>query len=156
MGPNSHQTTGTSYNNSPQNSNSCSLSVPTQNTFHYQFLSFLCFLQKNSAFFSLKNGQNGFRFSPNLVCTTGSSNNNSPHNFNSCSLSISAQYSFHFFFLSYMISTFKRLGNKSNRVRKTYGFWRTARLFFFKLSFKWHTILFLMLFCTNSAHFSDI
>ena len=33
-------TTGSSYNNSPQNSNSCSLSVPTLCFIHYQFIFF--------------------------------------------------------------------------------------------------------------------
>ena len=34
--------------------------------------------------------------------------------------------------------------------------WRTARVLVFESSFKWHTFLFLMLFCWNSAHFSEI
>ena len=34
--------------------------------------------------------------------------------------------------------------------------WRTARELVFESSFKWHTFLFLMLFCSNSAHFSEI
>ena len=34
--------------------------------------------------------------------------------------------------------------------------WRTARVLVFASSFKWHTFLFLMLFCSNLAHFSEI
>ena len=43
-----------------------------------------------------------------------------------------------------------------NRVRTTDAFSRTARVLDFESSFKWHTILFLMLFCSNLAHFSEI
>ena len=32
--------------------------------------------------------------------------------------------------------------------------WRNARVLVFELSFKWHTFLFLMLFCSNLAHFA--
>ena len=46
--------------------------------------------------------------------------------------------------------------NKSNRVRITDAFSRTARVHVFESSFKWHTILFLMLFCSKLAHFSEI
>ena len=46
--------------------------------------------------------------------------------------------------------------NKSNRVRTTDVFRRTARLLVFESSFNWHTFLFLMLFCSNSAYFSEI
>ena len=34
--------------------------------------------------------------------------------------------------------------------------WRTARVLVFESSFKWHTFLFLMLFCSNSAHFLEV
>ena len=34
--------------------------------------------------------------------------------------------------------------------------WRPARVLVFESSFKWHTFLFLMLFCSISAHFSEI
>ena len=34
--------------------------------------------------------------------------------------------------------------------------WRTARVLVFESSFKWHTFLFLMLFCSNLAHFTEI
>ena len=34
--------------------------------------------------------------------------------------------------------------------------WRTARVLVFESSFKWHTFSFLMLFCSNSAHFPEI
>ena len=34
--------------------------------------------------------------------------------------------------------------------------WRTARVLVFELSLKWQTFLFLMLFCSNLAHFSEI
>ena len=33
--------------------------------------------------------------------------------------------------------------------------WRTARVLVFESSFEWHTFLFLMLFCSNLAHFSE-
>ena len=33
--------------------------------------------------------------------------------------------------------------------------WRTARVLVFKSSFEWHTFLFLVLFCSNSAYFSE-
>ena len=46
--------------------------------------------------------------------------------------------------------------NKSNRVRTTDAFWLTARVLVFELPLKWHTFLFLMQFCSNSAHFSEI
>ena len=35
-------------------------------------------------------------------------------------------------------------------------FWLTARVLVFESSSRWHTFLFLMLFCSNSAHFSEI
>ena len=47
------------------------------------------------------------------------------------------------------------LYNKSNRVRTTDAFWRTARVLVLKLSIKWHSFMFPMLFCSNSAHFSE-
>ena len=50
----------------------------------------------------------------------------------------------------------KEKENKSNRVRTTDSFWLTARVIVFESSSKWHTFLFLMLFCSNSAHFSEI
>ena len=50
----------------------------------------------------------------------------------------------------------KKERNKSNRVRTTDAFWQTARVLVFKSSFKWHSFMFLMLFCSNSAHFSEI
>ena len=34
--------------------------------------------------------------------------------------------------------------------------WRIACVLVFESSFNWHTLLFLMLFCSNSAHFSEI
>ena len=34
--------------------------------------------------------------------------------------------------------------------------WQTACVLVFESSFKWHTFLFLMPFCSNSAHFSEI
>ena len=34
--------------------------------------------------------------------------------------------------------------------------WRTARVLVFELYFKWHTFLFLMLFCSNLAYFTEI
>ena len=34
--------------------------------------------------------------------------------------------------------------------------WWTARVLVFKSSFEWFTFLFLMLFCSSSAHFSEI
>ena len=34
--------------------------------------------------------------------------------------------------------------------------WRPARVLVLESSSKWHTFLFLMLFCSNSAHFSEI
>ena len=46
--------------------------------------------------------------------------------------------------------------NKSNRVRTTDAFWLTARVLVFESSSKWHTFLFLMLFCSNLAYFSKI
>ena len=43
--------------------------------------------------------------------------------------------------------------NKSSRVRTTDAFSGELPAY---LSFKWHTFLFLMLFCSNSAYFSEI
>ena len=46
--------------------------------------------------------------------------------------------------------------NKSNKVRTIDAFSLTACVLVSKSSFKLHTFLFLMLFCSNSAHFSEI
>ena len=46
--------------------------------------------------------------------------------------------------------------NKSDRVQKTDAFWRSARVTVSELSFKWHSFMFPMLFCLNSAHFLQI
>ena len=46
--------------------------------------------------------------------------------------------------------------NKSNRVRTTDAFWRSARVLVSELSFKWHSFMFPMLFFSNSACFSEI
>ena len=48
------------------------------------------------------------------------------------------------------------MNNKSNRVRTIDAFSLTACVLVFESSFKWHTFLFLMLFCSDSAHFSEI
>ena len=46
--------------------------------------------------------------------------------------------------------------NKSDGGQTSDTFWRTVRVPVSWLSFYWHTIIFLMLFCSNSAHFSEI
>ena len=46
--------------------------------------------------------------------------------------------------------------NKSNRVRTTDAFSRTARVLVSELSVYWHSFVFLMLFCSNSTLFLEI
>ena len=43
-----------------------------------------------------------------------------------------------------------------NRVQTTDAFWRSASVLVSELSFKWHCFMFLTLFCSKSAHFSEI
>ena len=43
-----------------------------------------------------------------------------------------------------------------NRVQTTDAFWRSASVLVSELSFKWHSFMFLTLFCSKSAHFSEI
>ena len=53
----------------------------------------------------------------------------------------------------------KRYYNKSDRVMTSDAFWRSARVLFSEWSIKWHSVMFAVLFCSNSArkyHFSDI
>ena len=47
-------------------------------------------------------------------------------------------------------------GNKLNRVQTTDAFWRSASVLVSELFFKWHSFMSLMLFCSKSAHFSEI
>ena len=51
---------------------------------------------------------------------------------------------------------FKFKENKLNRVQTTDAFWRSASVLVSELSFKWHSLMFLTLFCSKSAHFSEI
>ena len=46
--------------------------------------------------------------------------------------------------------------NKSDRVQTSDSFWRSARVLVYELSFKWHSFMFPMLFCSISAHFPEI
>ena len=50
----------------------------------------------------------------------------------------------------------KKKPGRSDRVQTTVALWLNARVFVFEMSLKWHSFLFLMLFCSNSAHFSEI
>ena len=45
---------------------------------------------------------------------------------------------------------------KSDGVQTTGAFWRAARVLVFENSFKSHSLTFLVLFCSNLAHFSEI
>ena len=42
------------------------------------------------------------------------------------------------------------------KTSRTDVFWLTARVLVFESSSRWHTFLFLMLFCSNSPHFLEI
>ena len=50
----------------------------------------------------------------------------------------------------------KKKINKLNRVQTTDAFWRSASVLVSELFFKWHSFMSLMLFCSKSAHFSEI
>ena len=46
--------------------------------------------------------------------------------------------------------------NKSDRVQTSDAFWRSASVLVSELSFKWLSLMFLILLCSNSAHISEI
>ena len=50
----------------------------------------------------------------------------------------------------------KLFNNKSDRVQTSDAFWRSASVLVPELSFKWHSFMFLKLFCSKLAHFSEI